>query len=1091
MRLIALLIAMTLSQALAAARAQNVSIKATPASLEEIFNNLHRQTGYNFIYNSSMLESATPVTINVKNRPLREVLDECFSNQSALTYVIEDETVVVTIKEDIAPVIVTGTVVDEQNSPMPGVTIKVKDSDKGTITDNNGNFKIELETGNETLIFSFIGFEVMEVPVNGQSTLSISLTPSIASLDEIVVIGYGTVKKKDVTGAVSSVKSSDIVVSPVSNPMEALQGRVAGLDIQRTDGRAGAAPSVLLRGNRSLTAAQDPLYIIDGVMGNITSLNPNDIESIDVLKDAATTSIYGSAGANGVIIITTKKAKSGKVDIDIDSYYGINGFASYPKALSKDAWLQYMNDRYFATNGIAPNDITDLNLPASVKNALDSGKWVDWVDETLQTGVQQNHHISIRGGSEKVQAYFSLAYIGEKGVYKGDNAEFYNGRGGADVTFNKFLKAGLQTTINLKDNDQTNSRINKAFSTYPLGNPYTSTGEVNLYPLNDGSTVSPIANYASGVFMNNTKSLYIAANPYFEITPITNLSIRSNLGITLSASRQGTFESERSYNSATTSLNTKSASYSTDESYGYVWETIVNYSKDIQDHSFAITGVATLLSSTQEKSSISGQGLDFNDFVYYNLGAATTITGKSTSYIAKAKRAYTTRLNYSYKDKYLVILSNRYDGASQLVDKWSAFPSVSLGWRLSEESFMDNTRSWLDNMKLRLSYGVTGNANIDAYVSNTVVASRTSDFNLSLGGSSALPIYVLKQSLGNPDLTWEKSYGTNLGLDMTVLQGRVDLVAEFYHTDTKGVLYPRTLPSTNGGYDAKTPYTRVSNIAASQNDGIELTLNTRNIVNDDFQWRSAVTFTAAKEKLKSINLGNSVSADALVSANLFVGHPIKTIYGYKKIGIWQLGEEQEAALYGAKPGDIKLKTVPRTDATTGESDGGVHAYSPKDQQIIGHSNPNWTLGFQNAFTYRNFDFTVFMTMRYGQTINAQLLGYYNTIAQPETYNYWTPTNPTNDFPQPYQGTTINTTYASSLSVVDGSFMKIKNLTLGYTIPQSIGSKYSISRLRFYATAYNPLIFAKSKYLKDVDPETGGTDSFPLYKQIIFGVNLSF
>ncbi|MEN0052844.1 MAG: TonB-dependent receptor [Mucilaginibacter sp.] len=1107
MKFIFALLIISVFQASAITRAQNVTIHIKSATFEDVFNIMHKQTDYNFIYNADMLDRLSPVNIDVKDKPLKEVLDNILTAQN-LSYSIQDKTIIVAQIANIKPVTtkadvtITGTVVDEKGITLPGVTVKLKGSNSAALTDARGNFKIILPKGNGILVFSFVGYKTQEIPVNNQTTISVKMELGVSGLDEIVVIGYGTQKKKDLTGAVSSVKGEDIAANPVSNPLEAMQGRVAGLDIQRTDGSTGAAPNVLLRGNRSIQiiqngvvvggATQNPLYVIDGIIGNITSLNPNDIESIDVLKDASSTAIYGSAGANGVILITTKKAKSGKVQIDLDSYYGVNGFASYPKALSGDAWVQYNRDKYFATNNKFPSSLADANVPASAIAAIEQNKWIDWVDETLKRGVQQNHHVAVRGGNETVQAYMSLGYIGEKGIYQGDNTAFYNVRGGVDVKFSDLFKAGLQTTINLRNNNQTNSRINKAFGTYPLGDVYDANGNINVYPLDKVSTVSPIANYAPGVLVNNTKGLFAAINPYIEFHPITNLSIRSQLGVTLASSRNGYFANELSYNLASEARNTKEASYTNNSGYGYLWENIANYNFTLnRDHNFSITGITSYNDQREETSFLAGQGLDFNDYLYYNMGALTTLTGKGTTYKQLNKLSFAGRVNYSYKGKYLVQLTNRWDGASQLVKKWAAFPSGQIGWRISDEDFMQSTKGWLDNLKLRAGYGVAGTANINAYVSSTEVTSRTSEFNMSLGSGAALPIYVIKQALGNPDLTWEKSYSTNLGLDMTMFKGRLDVTTEVFYTKTKGVLYPRNIPSSSGGYDAKNLYTITSNIGQTSNNGIEVTINSRNIISKNFRWNTSLTFTHATEKLDKIDLGNSLAPSALISNLLFVGQqlPQSIYYGYKKTGIWQLGEETEAAKYGAKPGDIKLQTVPKV--VNGVSDNGVHPYSADDRMVVGHSTPNFSIGLQNSFVYKAFDLSIFATMRYGQTINAQLLGYYNAVAPPAFYNYWTPTHASNDFPQPYLGPTINTTYASALSLVDGSYIKIKNITLGYTLPKNIAGKIGMSRLRVYGTAYNTLIFAKSKLLKNVDPETGGSDSFPLYKQIVFGLNASF
>lgn len=1114
MKLIVLLMTISVLQVSAVSRAQNVSITVKQAALEDVFNTLHKQTGYNFIYNSNMLENTRPVNIDVKNTPLKEVLNTVFAGQP-ISYVIEDKTVVITTPRespDIAisavAIPVTGTVVDNKGATLPGVTVKVKGTNMATSTDANGVFRLSLVTGNETLVFSFIGYRTQEISATGKTTFSIRMEESTSGLDEVVVIGYGTVKKRDLTGAVSSVKSADIALAPVSNPIEALEGRVAGLDIQRSSGQAGANPSIQLRGVRSITANGDPIYIIDGIQGDITALNPNDIESIDVLKDASSTAIYGSAGANGVIIVTTKKAKAGKLQVDVDSYYGINGFSSYPRPLQGDAWIQYLKDKYYGTNGSYPPSIaalvSALSLPAAAATAINNNQYVDWTKETLKRGSQQNHHISLRGGSEKVQGYFSLGYIDEKGIYKGDDLKSYNTRSGVDMQFGKILKAGIQNTINWRDNNTTNSRVNKAFGILPIGTPYNADGSVNLYPIGDGVTVSPIANYAPGVYVNNIKNLNAAFNPYLEIDPIHNLTIRSNLSVMLGYQRNGLFDNQNSYNSASTSATYKEATYSTNFAYGYLWENIINYNFDInRDHHFVVTGITSLGDNKNETSTIYAQGLDYDNYLYYNQGAATIKNTVATGYKGTDKASFAGRINYSYKGKYLLTVSDRYDGASQLVHKWSNFPSFAAGWRISDEDFMKNTKSWLSNLKLRGGYGVTGNANISAYVSTTNVVSNSSSTPITLGGnaSTSLPVYIPGVNVANPDLTWERTYNTNIGLDLGLLNERIEVTAEAYYSHTDGLLYNLPLPSTLGGLNAKSPYLKLSNIGNSVNRGLELTATAKVISTKNFTWNSTLTYTIDREKLTAINLGNAVAASQYITANLFIGQPIIpvsssggpgfTLFNYKKIGIWQSNEATEAAKYGAKPGDVKLATIPIIK--NGVSDNGVHTYSANDRMLNGHINPNWFGGWQNTFTYKNFDLTVYINARWGNTLNnAQLLGYFNSIAQPAYYNYWTPGNPSNYFPQPTILTSsIQQQYYQSLAYVDGSYVKVKTINLGYTIPAKISKKAAISKLRFYATAYNPFIYAKSPLLRNVDPETGGSDSFPLYKQLVFGMNLSF
>nr|WP_294895299.1 TonB-dependent receptor [uncultured Pedobacter sp.] len=1066
------------------------SINATDVTVKEMLKKIEKESDYSIFYRQDQVNLKKHVNIQTENAGIEELLNQILISQP-LSYELSENTVV--IKPQEKDYTITGKVLDESGSPLPGANVSLKTGGQSTLTNMNGEFVLKIKgDAAVTLVISYLGFKTEEINANmSTQNISITLQPSTSSLNEVVVIGYGTVKRKDLTGSVASVKAEDIALSPVSSPMEALQGRVAGLDIQRSSGAAGSSPKVLVRGQRSISGDASPLYVIDGIPGDITTLNPNDIETIDVLKDASSTAIYGSSGANGIIMVTTKKAKAGKTQISADSYYGINGFSKYPKPLMGDAWIQYKKDQYFATNGVEANSLQDLNLPAVVVQAINDGKWVDWVDETLQNGSQQNHHVSIRGGSEKTQAYLSLGYIDEKGIYPTDEFKTINARTGADIKFNKIIKAGIQSNLNWKNRDQTNSRINKSFGIYPVGTPYSADGSINLHPIDiSESTISPLANYAPGVFLNNTKDLYIAANPYVELTPIKNLTIRSNLGVTLYGNRNGTFQNENSYNLASEGRNTKEASYSTSLGYNYTWENIINYNFKLQqDHDFTLTGITSWANNQNESSYIYGQDLDYDEFVYYNIGAAKNISDKNTAYVQSKRLSFAGRLNYSYKGKYLLTASLRSDGVSQLSKKWASFPSVAAAWRISEESFMQNTKSWLNNLKLRASYGVTGNSNIKPYQTTTEVISKPGT-NLSLGGSTPLPIYILKQSLGNTDLTWERSYTTNFGLDASVLNNRVDISADYYLTNTKGVLYARKLPFSEGGFDAKNAYTKVSNIANTENRGLELAVTSRNIIKKDFSWSTNLTFNSGKEKLTRIDLGDNIDANDLISENLFIGQPINTIYGFKKLGVWQLGEETEASKYNAKPGDIKLQTVPKFDEN-GISDNGVHPYSATDRMVLGHTNPDWSLGMQNNFAYKNFDLTVFMVMRYGQTLDADILGYYNTVTQPAFYDYWTPTNPSNDYPSPISGKGNNTTYQSALNIVDGSYFKIKNITLGYKLPASLAKKAGFERCRIYGTAYNPFIITKSHLLRNSDPETGGTDSFPLYKQLVFGINLSF
>lgn len=986
----------------------------------------------------------------------------------------------------------------EDNSGLPGVNVLVRGTTTGTTTDVEGNYTLQVPGGNATLVFSYIGFVSEEIPVNSRSIIDVVLAPDIQQLSEIVVIGYGTVKKSDLTGAVSSVKSDEIKMAPVANVAEALQGRVAGMDIVRTSGRSGSEPLVTVRGNRSLGefgADNSPLYIIDGIAGNITSLNPFDIESIEVLKDASSTAIYGSAGSNGVVMITTKKAEKGKVIVDFDAFTGVNAFASFPRALQGDAWLQYLEDGYQAAYDKPSVDRNELLTaysmsPDQLNPYINDGKWIDWVDETLHTGIQQNYNLSIRGGGEKTLGYLSMGYNSEKGIYKNDQTDIITMRAGVTNSFSDWMEAGVQTRFDWRDRDTRSSRVNKTFSAIPLGDVFDEEGNVNPEPIAGHSTVSIIADDVEGVYLNNSKQLRISANPYVQFRPLKGLSFKSIIGANLSASRTGMFENENSFMKLSgSSAQVKTAEYRSALNYNYTWENIVNYNFKVgSDHSFDLTGVTSWKNNQNERSYAYNEGFDYDEFQFLNMKAGNN-PSVETGYSHTKMMSYVGRINYGYKGRYLFTLSNRWDGASQLVKQWHSFPAGAFAWRISDEDFMAGTSSWLSNLKFRLGYGVTGTSNIDAYSSLTAVTN--SSHSLSLGSSQA-PVYVLSESVSNPFLTWEKSYNTNIGLDFGLLNDRIDVAVDWYNTDTKGGLFNRPLPSSLGGFTSKNPYLMTSNIARIRNRGLELTINSRNIDTDNFQWSSDLTFAFNKEQVRDIDLGPGVTDKDLIALNLFLGHPVNTIYGYKKLGIWQLDEADEAALHGRVPGQVRIETVEQFDEN-GVGDGGEHAYSANDQQVLGSETPDWTLGFNNRFYYKNFDLNVFMTMRWGHLVNADLLGYFK-YAQPNipaNYNYWTPENPTNDFPRPNRLGSSNDVALGSLPIVDGSYLKVRNISLGYTIPSNLGKRLGINNLRIYGTISNPFIYAKSNLLKDMDPETNGTDEFPLYKQIVGGINFSF
>jgi len=978
---------------------------------------------------------------------------------------------------------VTGTIKDNKGQPLPGASVKIKGSTAGTSTDANGVFRLNLPTGTETLVISMMGYKTQEISAAGKTSISVTLQDETSDLDEVVVVGYGTVKKRDLTGAVSSVKADDIVLTPTANAMDALQGKVSGMDIMKSSGKAGSGMTIALRGNRTISGSNDPLYIIDGIAGDYSRLNPNDIESIDVLKDASSTAIYGSAGSNGVVIITTKKGKAGNTSISFDSFFGYNGFPKYPHGLVGDDYIKLKREAYRGEKGNYPEFMSNIFTNPNQLAAYEAGKWVDWVDLALRDGVQQNYSVSVNGGTEKTNAYLSLNYNDEQGLIKNDQYKKYAVRANIDHTLSKYFKVGTNLQLTYTNNDQAAQNIfGNSLTFLPLGDAFDANGNINHIPVDQ--VTNPLSDQIKDQYENNTLNTYFAGNAFLEVKPINGLSFRSVLGTTLGSARNGKYFGTQSIANPEAGFKVPAAVIINDRDYNYRWENILTYDFNINnDHRFNLTGVTSWAKNQSEQAYAGGSGFDLDSYSFHNLAGATTALIKS-SYVQSQSMSYVGRINYNYKGKYLFSLSNRWDGVSRLSNgkKWDTFPAGAAAWRISDEDFFKDIKS-VSSLKLRVGYGVTGNSGgVGAY--GTQAGGYNAPKPVGFGDNTPGAAFILNQLLANNDLGWEKSYNTNIGLDAEFLKGIVNLTVDWYNTDTKDILYLRNMPGSLGG-SWGSPFKIWQNIGEMNNKGLEILINTRNIERDNFSWGSTLTFATNKEKIVSLP-GNK----DLISDGLFMNQPIVTYFDYKYLGIWQENEAGEAAKYNSQPGDIKL-------ATNGlfNSDG-KHTYGANDKTVLGSAVPDWTAGLQNNFKYKNFDASILVTARWGQMLRNNMITRYDPTTgvgnSPDDIDYWTPENPGAYLPRPgIHSSAAGYLGFDALKYVDGSYLKIRNITVGYTLPKSILSKFSMQKLRFYATAGNPFIFTKSDQLKYQDPEANGTDNFPLTKQFVFGLNVTF
>jgi TonB-linked SusC/RagA family outer membrane protein len=1033
---------------------------------------------------------------------------------------------------------VAGKVINQQtNEPIQGATVNVKGTDRSTITGADGSFSISVPNAKAVLVVSYVGFASQEIGVAKPGPYTVAMASGTNQLDEVVVIGYGATKRRDLTGAITTVKPEEITARPGPNPMESLQGRVAGLDITRTSGEPGAGINIQLRGTRSITASGNPLFIINGLPGDYATLNPYDIESIEVLKDASSTAVYGSAGANGVIIITTKGGKAGKLNIDFNTYYGYNGWSITPKMLTKDQYLQAKRDAYkwvydlpnnkWTTTGAqwqSPAD--DSTIFGNRWTAFKNGDFINWADVFLRkNAATQNYSLSVSGGNEATKGYISANYTDEKGQYTGDQYRLFTTSMRIDHRVRKWISMGANLQASYVDRGRARDKLENALVTDPVVQPYNPDGTLNTNLGNN--TYNLLLDYQPGVYENRDNNTRLFFNPYVEIRPLKGLTFLSRAGAHMDYSNNYLFNGVGSVGYQYLTPGVTNAQITQNRYQGYQWENILTYNFKLANvHDFTFTGVSSWYYNQNTLTQMSQTGVNSNNFKWYNFTGDST-TKATSSYNMTKTIGYIARLNYSYLGKYLFSASIRRDGSSVLypTHRWNNFPAASVGWRISDEKFMDATRTWLNSMKLRVGWGISGTAGINAYTSQNALIGTT----MSLGGVTQTT-YRNSQYITNPDLTWEKSHNTNIGLDVTAFKNRIDLSLDYYITHTPGVIYSVTAPITAGDYTPGVNYLTNINTAETKNKGFEVSLNTRNVTTKSFEWTTSATFSKYNEAI--VNLVGGTANNLIPSGSpytLSIGYPVNSFRNYKLDGIWQIGEEADALVFGRRPGDIKVNVPGMERLQAGvfvktAADGtktyyytslsevqkynsaltaakNTYNYSSTDYQILGHNSPNWTLGFQNSFKYKGFDLTVYAYLRWGQMINYVMPGWYQpqalaTTASPSRtfpgyFNYWTPDNPSNDFPVMNYSSTSNLAGFSGLTYVDGSFFKIKNISLGYTLPANISKRASIQKLRVYGTMTNPLIVAKSHLIKNYDPEMNGSLDYPLTRQIVVGLNVTF
>ncbi|ADB36505.1 SusC/RagA family TonB-linked outer membrane protein [Spirosoma linguale] len=978
----------------------------------------------------------------------------------------------------------------DDNTGLPGVSVAVKGTTRGTTTDANGEYKISIPNERAVLVFSAVGFISQEVTIGNKSTVNLTLSTDTRALNEVVVIGYGSQKKSQTTGAISSVTPKQITEQPITNIGQAMQGRVAGVDVAQSGSRPGSVPTIRVRGRRSFNAGNDPLYVVDGIplSEGYEDINPNDVGSMEILKDATATAIYGARGANGVILVTTKRGNPvGKTTISYDNYVGFTDALDKVKLFSGSEFAEFVREAYRTTGNYkdangnpVPTGVADpyadskvavLGGDPNVAAGLAANRNTDWQSLILKQGVQQNHSLGIQGGNEKTQFYISAGFFQDKGIMPGLDFTRQSLRANIDHQINKALKVGIASYMMYSvRNGETLNPYNFTLQQNPLGRPYDDNGNLIFSPTNDALLTNPLAEVVPGAQVENRKKYRIFNSVYAEVNILEGLKYRVNFGPDFTINRFGRF-----IGAQTNARKGGDPQAQTASAFGfnYTLENVVTYNKKVGDHNFGFTALQSIQRDNFEQNNISVQGVPAESQQFYNVGNASAVLGVGSGLRQWTINSYMGRINYDYKDKYLVTATLRRDGSSRFGEntKYGNFPGIALGWNVSNEDFMKGS-SWVDLLKIRASRGSVGNQGVAPYQTQGLL-----DRTVYAFGNT--PAYGYRpNTIGNPDLRWETSTSTNIGIDFSLWRGRVSGAIELYNTRTTDLLLSDLLP-TSIGFNSVT-----RNIGETQNKGIEVSVSTVNVNSKSgFKWTSDIVFSKNSEAI--ISLFNGPVDD--VGNKRFIGKPLTAMYDYKKAGIWQTSEADAAKSYQSAVGQIKVQDT--------NGDGKITA---DDRVYLGSDIPTWSGGITNRFSYKGFDLNFFIYARIGQTIlsgfhrdNNQLAGRYEQIK----VDYWTPNNPTNEFPRPNSSQEFPV-YNSAIIYFDGSFVKVRNINFGYTFPSSITSKLRMQSLRLFSSIQQPFIFSsyRSKY-NGVDPETSdGTVSngvTPATRVVTFGLNVKF
>lgn len=1021
---------------------------------------------------------------------------------------------------------VRGTVKDASGNPMIGVSVSANGKPVA-VTDLDGQFQISGASSSTKVGFSFLGYKNQTVSVGNKKQINVVLEEDNTSLNEVVVVGYGKMRKADLTGSVGSIGTEKLNEKGAPSVLENLQGSVPGVSITKSSGRAAGGFNIEIRGKNSISSSQSPLYVVDGVIcSSIDFLNPQDIERVDVLKDASSTAIYGSRATAGVVMITTKSGTtvdkhSERPTISYDGYYGVSKVTNMPDFMNGDEFYDYRFMKFLnyaggdAFNGqpVMINDdisrclLVDRNTGIfRMKELLANGKTYNWPDFVLQDGKQQNHYVAISGSTNRISYHLGLGYTDEKGIYKNDEQKKFSIKGSLDGKINRVLSAGFNFNLARIDHDYaSDDAVSYAFRENPFMQPYDDNGNINLKP--GGKTALKTDEYqftdqiSPLIYMedesSNKLSWMALTNVYLQLDLLKGLTFKTTFSPTFSYNRYGY------YRGVLAGETQNEARRTTAQGFSWTWDNIVTYDRTFNEaHHLNLMGLISSSYSNGESEKLYYNNV-LDGTYWWNVGTSNqgyNYNSSGTGYSETSLMSYALRANYTYKERYMATATIRWDGSSRFTkdNRWGSFPSFALAWRMSEESFMENAKSWLSNLKLRFSYGVTGNNSVGDYATQLTLAGPV---YYPFGTTYSQGMYP--DGVVDKNLKWEKSHEINLGVDFGFLNERIRGSIDWYNKKSTDLLYSVKLPLESGGTSMTT------NIGSVRNRGIEIALTTENVVSKDWRWVTSFTFAHNKNEVLEVNgTGNLYTGSS--TGNLFIGQPYNNIYGYEWKGIvsdrdMTVPDNDIARLMGFTPGST-VKEANYYYKCYGFIEGnpiildknGDGKFTDADKKIY-KSDPDWTGSFTSDLQYKNWDFSFSIYAKQGYTVFSNFYQEYLNLSDRGrtklNVDWYIPAgtlldcdgiNADGSYINPvYQGTTHYGNYpfpnngasnsglgtdnwlGSTNSYAEASFVKVKHITLGYTFPKKWLSKIGCSQLRLYCTVTNPLVFTD---YKGYDPE---------------------